>query len=174
MNAPIRRGRFERRRFLGHAATLGVASLLGVHRVAYAEPPPETRRIRLPRYGVDVACISPGWVAEDLLRAEGFDDLQYVDIAPPTTPARLAAGEIDIALDNIFGLLAELDDGLPLVAIGGVHSGCYELFAAGGARTIRDLKGKTIVVANRGRQLFVGLLLAHVGLGLREDRAGAA
>ena len=40
---------------------------------AAAEPPPQTRRIRLPRFPGDVACASPMWIASELLRAEGSD-----------------------------------------------------------------------------------------------------
>ena len=135
---------------------------------AASELPPETRRIRLPRYSVDVPCVAPAWHAGDLLRVEGFDEVQYVEMPPLAIMPRLAAGDIDIALDSLFGLLAELDDGMPLVTIGGVHSGCYELVTRD-ARGIRDLKGKTIVVANRGRQKFMGILLAHVGLDPHKD-----
>ena len=51
---------------------------LASRRVAAAEPPPETRRLRLARFPFELICLAPMWIAEELLRADGFDDLQYV------------------------------------------------------------------------------------------------
>ena len=59
----------------------------------------------------EVVCLSPMWIAEDLLRAEGFDDVTYL---PMTEPTRgdidvLAAGEADLTQTDIFGMLASLE-----------------------------------------------------------------
>ena len=67
-----------RREFANGMALTVAAAILGVSpRPADAEPPPETTKLRLPRYEYDHACIAPQWIAEDLLRAEGFTDIQY-------------------------------------------------------------------------------------------------
>jgi NitT/TauT family transport system substrate-binding protein len=58
----------ERRAFL-KALLAGSAGPFVAARSVAAEPPPETTRIRLPRYPFDVACVAPMWVAEELLRA---------------------------------------------------------------------------------------------------------
>ena len=45
---------------------------------AAAEPPPETTKIRLVR--VPAICLAPEYLAEELLRLEGFTDVEYVEI----------------------------------------------------------------------------------------------
>jgi NitT/TauT family transport system substrate-binding protein len=139
---------------------------------AASEPPPETKRIRLLRMPEwEVACLSPMWIAEELLRVEGFDDVSYVSLTTPTRPDTdvVAAGEVDLTQTDIFAMLTAIDSGKPLLALGGIHGGCYELYGAPGLRSIRDLKGRTIVVANLGRRNFVSAMLAHVGLDPRRD-----
>jgi NitT/TauT family transport system substrate-binding protein len=162
--------RWQRREFVGSVGALTLAAAAPALRAA--EPPPEIKRIRLLRMPLwEVVCLSPMWIAEELLRAEGFDDVTYL---PMTEPTRgdidvLAAGEADLTQTDIFGMLPALDSGKPLLALGGIHGGCYELFARAGLRSIRDLKGKTIVVSNVGRRGFVSAMLAHVGLDPRKD-----
>ena len=68
---------FSRRRFLGGLTLAGTAGLLGLRPAPVAaEPPPETRRIRLIK--ITGICVAPQYVADDLLRAEGFTDVEYV------------------------------------------------------------------------------------------------
>lgn len=155
---------WNRRSFL---STVGALTLPGVAPVHAAEPPPETTRIRLVRFPFDVACVAPVWIAEELLRSEGFAEVQYVTAA--NQHRAIAAGELDIGMADIFSVLLELDDGKPLVVFSGIHGGCYELFGTGTVRAIRDLKGKTVVVANDGRRAFVSAMVAHVGLDWRKD-----
>jgi NitT/TauT family transport system substrate-binding protein len=76
------------------------AAALAAPAFSAAEPPPETKRIRLARFAEDVSCASPLWVAEPLLRAEGFEDLQYVNVDPADSLATLAAGQSDIDLGD--------------------------------------------------------------------------
>ena len=75
----------SRRRFLNQLGVAGIASLggLGIAGVGggvrsfAAEPPPEITTIRLEK---DVViCIAPQ-AAEELLRAEGFTNIRYVDM----------------------------------------------------------------------------------------------
>src|SRR5262250_203185 len=69
--------RVTRRSFLEGLTFTAMAGLLGVKvERAAAEPPPETRRLRLTR--VPSICRAPQWIAEPLLMAEGFTDVQYV------------------------------------------------------------------------------------------------
>jgi NitT/TauT family transport system substrate-binding protein len=162
----MRPRRFDRREFLQAATALGLA---GAMPAEAAEPPPETKRIRLIRYpSFDVACLSPMWMAEELLRAEGFDDVRYV---PLTTPddAMIVAGEVDFTQTDLFSILPALDRGTPIVTLGGIHGGCYELFGASGLRSVRDLKGKKVAAANLGRRAFVAAMAAHVGLDPHKD-----
>ena len=73
----------SRRRFLNHLGAAGVAGLGGVGaaglgggaRSFAAEPPPEITTIRLEK--APTTCLAPQYVAEELLRAEGFTDIRY-------------------------------------------------------------------------------------------------
>ena len=160
----------SRRSILRDLAIAGGASALGIRAGAQAaEPPPETTRIRIARFPFDLACLAPMWIAEELLRGEGFDDIQYLTPASNAQYAAISAGALDIGISDIFSILSRLDAGMPAVVLGGIHAGCFELFAGSGVRSIRDLKGRTVVVADLGRRAFVSAMLAHVGLDPRKD-----
>lgn len=88
-----------RREFVRGLTLGGSAGLLGVRPAhATAEPPPETKRIRLAHTPIGT-CWAPQYVAEDMLRAEGFSDLRYVKVtgSEQVYPA-LASGELDISM----------------------------------------------------------------------------
>ena len=85
----------SRRKFVHDMALAGAAGAMGFGReVLAAEPPPETKRIRLPQ--TPAVCIAPQYIAEELLRGEGFSDVQYVKVPGAaqiyTTLASGAAG----------------------------------------------------------------------------------
>ncbi len=161
--------RVTRRRFLGNASALGAASLLGLSRAASAEPPPEVTKIRL----VDLKgiCLAPEYVAEALLRLEGFSEVEYVEMRQNTAPDMLLANRADITAWTPPGLLSDLDAGKPFVALAGFHGGCYELFAHERVRTIGDLKGKRIAVSAIGsaEYYFIAAMVAYVGVDPRKD-----
>ena len=142
------RGRsWSRREFLGGATLGGMAGLIGLWPPgAAAEPPPETTRIRFRRVGGSI-CVAPLYVAEDLLRAEGFTDVQYLARADVGTAVEaVSAGRIDLAVNVFLEHMAQLDAGDPVMALAGIHGGCYELIGNGRVRNLRDLKGKTVAV----------------------------
>ena len=65
---------WSRREFLGGLTLAGTAGLLGLRPApAAAEPPPETTKLRLGQ-GASI-CQAPLYVAEELLRSEGFTDV---------------------------------------------------------------------------------------------------
>src|SRR3989442_13278991 len=67
----------NRREFLSGLTLAGTAGLLGVRaQPADAEPPPETTRIRFPQ--PPSICVAPMLLAAELLRGEGFTDVQFV------------------------------------------------------------------------------------------------
>jgi NitT/TauT family transport system substrate-binding protein len=160
----------HRRRFLTDAAGLGAGALLGFStRRASAEPPPETRRIRLPNR--PVMCEAPGYVAEELLRGEGFTDISYLKRDIGKAEDALATGDVDIGV--LFGppMILRMDTGDPIVFLGGVHVGCAELFVNERIRTTRDLKGKTVAIVglrDAGHALTT-IIAAHVGLNPEKD-----
>ncbi len=169
MNAPTHRRRFDRRKFLGHTATIGVASLLGVHRFASAEPPPEVSSIRLVH--APAICLSPQYVAEDLLRAEGFSQVEYVELETNTVSSVIAGGRADMSMDATVELIPAIDAGAKVVVLAGIHAGCYELFGNERVRAVRDLKGRRVAISakNSPEHVYVSSIVAHVGINPRED-----
>jgi NitT/TauT family transport system substrate-binding protein len=83
----------------------------------------------------------------------------------------LASGEADINGHFAAPLLLRLEAGDPIVVLGGLHIGCFELFGTNEVRTIRDLKGKTAAVPalDSSRYVFLASMAAYVGLDLHKD-----
>jgi NitT/TauT family transport system substrate-binding protein len=159
-----------RRRFL---TTLSLAGAVGIlpPQVLAAEGDLETTTVRLPKSpGI---CIAPGYLAEGLLRAEGFTDVRYVDLPEATAiPIEaVARGEIDFNLNYSINYVSAIASGKPVTLLAGVHVGCYELFAREGIRTIADLKGRSVGVGAVGSvgSLLVTMMAAHVGLDPAKD-----
>ena len=67
-----------RRRFLAGAAMAGAAGVVGLPKSLHAEPPLETTTVRLPRWIGGSYCWAGVYIAGELLRAEGFTDVRYV------------------------------------------------------------------------------------------------
>jgi NitT/TauT family transport system substrate-binding protein len=161
----------SRRRFLGGVTLVGTAGLLGLcpGRGA-AEPPPETTKLRLVRN--PGTCVAAEYVAEELLYGEGFTAVQYVQQATATEkePA-LAAGEVDLTQVFSASFLPQLEAGVPIVLLAGVHVGCFELFGTERVRAIHDLQGKTVAVSALGapEHAFLASMAAHVDLAPRTD-----
>jgi NitT/TauT family transport system substrate-binding protein len=165
---------WNRRTFLQRLTLVGTAGLLSLYaRPVTAEPPPETTRLRL--HKMPGICIAPQYVAEEFLHLEGFTEVQYVDVeVTELTTAiyrRLASGAIDISMTFAPLFIIQLDAGAPIVLLGGVHVGCFELFGTDRVRAIRDLKGKTVAVPEHGgaHHLFLASMAQYVGLDPRKD-----
>ena len=159
--------KFSRRRFLCNASALGVASFLGLPQAESAEPPPETRSIRL--IESPIICVAPQRVAEELLRAEGFNEVQYIRSLKWNEP--LPAGEADISMLFAPPQILQIDAGAPIVVLAGGHIGCVELVAREGIHSTLALKGKTIAVSDAAsdEKIFISLFLSYVGLDPRRD-----
>jgi len=149
-------------------AGAGAAGLLGLRPESVtAEPPPETARIRL--VGSRALCFAPQFVAEALLRAEGFSDVQYVMSEP--SAEILAAGDGDLSLGLGANFILRVDAGRPVVIVAGGHVGCYELFGTNRIHSIKDLRGQAVAVPGLGggAHVFLSMMLAHVGIDPRKD-----
>ena len=135
-----------------------------------AEPPPETTKLRLLKETGRI-CWAPQYVAEDLLRAEGFTDVTYVDFPGGAVSESLAAAKADLSLHFVGPNIIRLDAGDPVVFLAGVHVGCFEVIATERVRRISDLKGKTRGVSSlRGAEhVFIASIAAHVGLSPQKD-----
>ncbi|MER8523761.1 MULTISPECIES: ABC transporter substrate-binding protein [unclassified Mesorhizobium] len=160
----------NRRHFLAGAAAAGLARLLGRATSARAEPPPETTSIRLAK--ISGICIAPQYVAEELLRAEGFTDVRYVAAeAGVGQSEKIARGEVDFSLNFAAPLALAIDAGDPITVLAGVHPGCFELFGKENIRSITDLKGKSVGIQGLGStpHVFVTSMAAYVGLDPDKD-----
>jgi NitT/TauT family transport system substrate-binding protein len=163
---------YSRRKFLGGLALAGATGFLGLEpRTTAAEPPPETTTITLVQ--IPSICQAPQYVAEALLRAEGFVEVHYVQKqgGGKGIESALASGEANINMHMAGSLLLRLDAGDPIVVLSGGHVGCFEVFGTEQVRTIRDLKGKTVAVPERGssQHVFVASIVAYVGLDPQKD-----
>jgi NitT/TauT family transport system substrate-binding protein len=158
----------SRRDVLTTLSAIGAAGLTVGPNAFAQEAPPETNTIRL--YKMPGICIAPQYVAEEMLKTEGFSDIQYFE-SGVNTYAALASGKADISMAFVANFLVAIDQEAPIVLLGGVHTGCYELFGTERVQAIRDLKGKTVAVPELGspHQLFVSSMMAYVGLDPRRD-----
>ena len=156
-----------RRRFISTLSAAG-ASILAARRSSSQEAPPETGTIRLAK--IPGICIAPQYVAEELLRGEGFTNVQYPEFSV-NVYSGFTAGAIDISMAFIAPYIIQIDAGLPLVLLGGVHAGCFELFGTERVKSIRDLKGKTVAVPELGsaHHVFVAAMASYVGINPKED-----
>jgi NitT/TauT family transport system substrate-binding protein len=156
-----------RRRFLT-TATLAAAGLTRIQRVMAEEGPLETTTIRIGKN--PAICVAPQYIAGELLRAEGFKDIRYVE-RPAGVPEPSARDKIDFDTNYASNFVAALDAGEPITVLAGVHIGCFELFGEDGIRSIADLKGKSVGVQALGStgNLLVTMMAAHVGLDPAKD-----
>src|SRR6478735_8105321 len=106
-------------------AGLSAAGLYGGRKSVAAEPPPEVTTIRLERD--PSLCIAPQ-VVEELLRAEGFTDIRYVDLTPElirraeaanmgSLSGMIARGEVDFSRAFAPDHLWTLDAGGPVTIL---------------------------------------------------------
>jgi NitT/TauT family transport system substrate-binding protein len=112
-------------------------------------------------------CFAPQYVCEELLRAEGFSDIHYVDTDGTAIPHDLGRGKFDFATSLAMQHIAGIDAGAPIAILSGVHAGCYELFAQPGIRGVADLKGKKVGVSVTPD--LIQMMAAYVGLDPKKD-----
>jgi NitT/TauT family transport system substrate-binding protein len=176
MSAPQAEG-WTRREFLAGLTLTGTAGLLGLPaRPGAAEPPPETTRLRL--IAVPSSCVAPQFVAaEELLQAEGFAEVQYVqtdDGKVEINPMRaMASGKFDLVLSFITNQLLLIEQGAPVLILAGSHVGCIELFAQPAIRSPHELQGKRVAVTAKDASsvyyTFLASFVASVGLDIRRN-----
>jgi NitT/TauT family transport system substrate-binding protein len=161
---------WSRREFLKTAALAASGALFGSPSDSLAaESPPETTRIRL--VSIPGVCVAPQYVSEELLRSEGFTDVQYVKLKLDELYKAFASGDVDISMAYAPPFIIQIDTGEPILLLGGVHAGCYELFGTDRVRAIRDLRGKTVAIPALGspHHVFLASMAAYVGIDPRKD-----
>jgi NitT/TauT family transport system substrate-binding protein len=159
-----------RRRFLTTLSLAGAAGLVFPPPARAAEAPLETTSVRILRFpGI---CIAPQYIAAELLRAEGFTDIRYVDAGLRTELApKVARGVADFTIDFAATAIRTIDGGGAVTVLGGVHSGCWELFAKDEIHSLADLKGKRVGMQTAGddQDPFLVVMAVHVGLDPSRD-----
>jgi NitT/TauT family transport system substrate-binding protein len=161
----------SRRRFLTSLSLASAAGLVGAPRQVHAEPPPETTTVRLPK-SFRAVCEAPKNVAGELLRAEGFTNVRWVEIVSGVDPSVLLAnGELDFNYDFAPAHIASIDAGLPVTVLTGMHSGCLELIANESVHSITDLRSKSVGVDRWTTlpHILMSLMAAYVGLDPKRD-----
>jgi NitT/TauT family transport system substrate-binding protein len=133
------------------------------------ESSPETTRLRL--YHSPSVCVAPQYIVRELLKAEGFSEIEYVKTTVAGISKILASGAVDVSLHFVAPVIIQLDAGDPVTILAGVHPGCFELFGTDRVRVIRDLNGKTVAITELGQpaHVFLSSMLAHVGLDPHKD-----
>jgi NitT/TauT family transport system substrate-binding protein len=155
----------SRRRFLTTLAAAGAGGILRARRALATEAPLETTSVRFMR--IPSVCHAPQYVAEEMLRAEGFTDIRYVEAASSAAISEAVAhGQVDFNLHYAPQWVSALDGGAAVTVLAGLHVGCFELFGNESIRNIVDLKGKSVGVAALGssEHLVVSVMAAHIGL----------
>src|SRR5271166_1496678 len=130
-------------RFLTTLSLAGATGLLRTLPSLAAEGALETTTVRIGK--VTAICLAPQYVSEELLRAEGFTDIRYVEVSDPAAIGRaIGRGEADFSTAFAIDAIQAIDAGAPIVVLAGVHVGCYELFAKQDIRRITELKGESV------------------------------
>ena len=158
--------RQTRRRVLSTLALGLAAPLVHIPR-SYADEQLETTSVRILEGGS--ICTSPTYVADDLLRAEGFTDIRHVFTLDWNSDF---TKEADFAAAFASSLILQAAAGVPFRVLTGLHVGCVVLFANDNIRSIVDLKGKRVGVFARNDSppyAFLSVMAAQVGLDPHKD-----
>jgi NitT/TauT family transport system substrate-binding protein len=159
----------SRRDLLAALSAIGTAAAISAANSS-AQDGPETTTVRIAK--IVGICVAPQYVAEELLRAEGFTDVRYVATEAGIPAAlSLTRGDVDFTANFASPLIIPIDAGEPITILAGEHIGCFELFANERIRSIADLKGKAVGVQSLGssQHIYLSIIAAHVGLDPGKD-----
>jgi NitT/TauT family transport system substrate-binding protein len=161
----------SRRRFLVSTSLAAAAGVFAPRAVLAAEGPPEPTTIRL-RKQLSI-CFAPLYVVEAFLHAEGFTDVQWVTSSPDIVAEvkMVERGDVNFGINFAGTIVHQLDGGLQITALGGLHAGCYELFAKEPINSVKDLRGRRVAVDHRsgGQHLYIAIMASNVGLDPNQD-----
>jgi NitT/TauT family transport system substrate-binding protein len=149
-----------RRQFLTTLSAAGAARLVRAPPSLAADGALETTTVRIGK--IEATCLAPQYAGEELLRAEGFTDIRYVELPVNGHVQAIGRGEADFMTTEATYLIQAIVGGAPVVVVGGLHVGCYELFAQQDIRRVSELKGKRVATGDNAA-LF-SLMAAQVGL----------
>ena len=160
----------NRRNFLTGLAAAGAFSFGEGPSSVKAEQTPETTKVRLPRWIGGGYCWAGAYVADELLRAEGFT-VYYFQGDPNVDQSQwIAQGQTDFSINYPPMHITSIEAGVPIKVLAGLHSGCLELVANDDIHSVADLKGKRVGVWIAGAEkAHVSLMAAYVGLDPERD-----
>jgi NitT/TauT family transport system substrate-binding protein len=158
-----------RRQFITTLSLASAAGFAGALPLQAAGGPPEIATVRFVKIPGD--CLAPQYIAEELLRGEGFTDIRYVEKPGNALPESIARGEADFGFDFAADSVAMIDRGVAITVLSGVHVGCIELLANQSIRSVSDLKGKRVGIPGFGNSshVHITLMAAEVGLDPSKD-----
>ena len=148
-----------RRRFLTMMALAGAAGLLRAPPSLAAEGALETTTVRIGK--TPAICLAPQYISDELLRAEGFTDIRYVEVSSIAIGEAIGRGEADFSGSEPANVIGAIVGGAPIVVLTGIQVGCYDLFAQHDIRRISELKGRRAATDN---PWLFDLIAAQVGL----------
>jgi NitT/TauT family transport system substrate-binding protein len=161
----------SRRDFLTTVSAAGAICIVCARRALADEGPPETTTVRLPRF-FPASCEIPEYVAGELLHAEGFTDVRFVEGDSGVDSSQwIAHGELDFDWNYAATHIASIQAGVPITVLAGMHSGCLELIAKDSVRNVADLRGMKVGVyaSSSAPQVLVTLMAAYIGLDPTRD-----
>ncbi len=110
------------------APTCGTGAKRGSGPCSAGNGPPETTTLRMVKS--PVSCFAAQAVASEFFKQEGFTDVQYLDIPLQQQFIKLGAGAFDMHLYPTPLALVRVGGGDPVVMLGGLHVGCWQLFGS--------------------------------------------
>ena len=161
----------NRRHFLAGLTATGATGLACSATPARAEPPPETTTVRLALWS-KLDCLTPIYISEPLLRAEGFTDIQFVtEFRDPDWYNWLRAGDYDFEMNYPVNMVMHMANYPPVKVLAGMHAGCLELIADRHIDSVKELKGKRVGItqSNSSTHMLLVLMAANVGLDPDKD-----
>src|SRR5258708_36249129 len=102
-----------RRRFLTSLSVAGAVGLIRVPPAQAEEGALETTTVRLAK--IDSICIAPQHIAEELLRAEGFTDIRYVDTRPDDIAPAIGRCDVRFSMSAAIERIQASDARVPIV-----------------------------------------------------------
>src|SRR5262245_37682346 len=132
----------DRRRMLATLSSAAAVALIGSETGSAQEAPPEVTTIRLAK--VPGICIAPQYVAEGLLKIEGFNDVQYVEVPLDAIHRSVGTEKIDMSMGFIANHIIESDSDTPIKLLAGQHAGGCERFGRKRGSAVRDLNAGTV------------------------------
>ena len=157
----------SRRRFIAGLSAAGTAGLMLTPK-SLTRSRPRKRPRSVCRGGSTAPTAGQAqYIAGELLRAEGFTDVRYVEADSKVDQSVwIARGDTDFDVNFVPRHVASIDAGVPIKVLTGLHSGCLELIANESIRSITDLRGKRVGVDSVwfAATRVLTLMVAYVGL----------